>query len=165
VERRYATGVLDLNVGIERMFLGQFYHNLDEKGRLTMPARFRELLAEDGGAFLMRGFDQNLIMLTATTFTTVSDHINEMSFTDPKARELRRLLFSKALQIEFDKIGRFLLPPYLRDDAQITNEAVIIGAGKYVEIWSPRIWTAQWNQLNDAASLSDRFKELNIPFL
>ena len=147
------------------MFLGQFYHNLDDKNRLTMPARFRDLLAEDGGAFLMRGFDQNLIMLTTTTFNIVSDHINGLSFTDPKARELRRLLFSSAGQVEFDKLGRFVLPQYLREDAQINNEAVIIGAGKYVEIWSPRAWTAQWNQLNDTASLSDRFKELNIPFL
>lgn len=144
------------------MFLGQFYHNLDDKGRLTMPARFRELLAVDDGAYLLRGFDQNLMLLTAESFNVVSERINHMSMTDPTARLLRRLIFSGTAPVDFDKAGRVLLPQYLRDAAGIEGEAVIVGAGDYVEIWSPRLWAAQTDQLNDVNVTADRFAALDL---
>lgn len=144
------------------MFLGQFYHNLDDKGRLTMPARFRELLAVDEGAYLLRGFDQNLMLLTAESFNVISERINHMSMTDPTARLLRRLIFSGTAPVDFDKAGRVLLPQYLRDAAGIEGEAVIVGAGDYVEIWSPRLWAAQTDQLNDVNVTADRFAALDL---
>lgn len=144
------------------MFLGQFYHNLDDKGRLTMPARFRELLAGDGGAYVMRGFDQNLMLLTSTSFSVIYERVNHMSMTQENARLLRRLIFSSAAPVEFDKAGRILLPQFLRDAAEINIEAVIVGAGDYVEIWSPAHWDAQTAQLNDAKINADRFAALDL---
>lgn len=144
------------------MFLGQFYHNLDEKGRLTLPARFRELLAVDDGAYLLRGFDHNLMLLTSKSFKVVSDRINHMSMTDPTARLLRRLIFSGTAPVEFDKAGRILLPQYLREAADIESETVIVGAGDYVEIWSPKFWAAQTDQLNDVNLTADRFAALDL---
>jgi MraZ protein len=138
------------------MFEGIFYHNLDEKGRLTMPARLRDLLGADG-AHLMRGFDRNLIVVTSATYELFSMRVKRMSITDPLARSLRRLLFSYAIQIEFDKIGRFLLPQFLRDFAGIKNEVVINGTGDYIEIWSPEAWSEQVELLNDVNSTATSF--------
>lgn len=144
------------------MFLGQFYHNLDGKGRLTMPARFRDLLAMDDGAFVMQGFDKNLMLLTSASFTLIYERVNQMSMTDPSARLLRRLIFSSAMPAEFDKTGRILLPQYLRDGAEIQTEAVIVGAGDYVEIWSSKFWKGQVDQLNDVKVTADRFAALDL---
>ncbi len=146
------------------MFLGQYYHNLDDKGRVILPARMRESLADQGGAYLMRGFDQNLMLITSASFETIYEHVNRMSVTDLKARQLRRYIFSSAVQVEFDKNGRILLPQYLRDAAEINDEAVIVGVGSYLEIWSPRLWKAQNEQLNDINISGDWFAPLDIPF-
>jgi MraZ protein len=143
------------------MFLGQFYHTLDEKGRLTIPARFRELLGPNG-AFILRGFDQNLMVLSSASFEVIYRRINQMSMTDPTARLLRRLIFSTAASVEFDKIGRFILPQFLRTEAAIQNEAVVVGAGDYIEIWSPGRWNGQVEQLQDTETNATRFAALDL---
>jgi MraZ protein len=143
------------------MFLGQFYHTIDEKGRLTMPARFREILVADG-AFVMRGFDQNLMVLTAESFALVYQRVNQMSMTDPGARLLRRLIYSYAAPVEFDKTGRILIPPFLREAAGIKSEVVIVGSGDYVEIWSPELWQQQDSQLSDVNVTANRFAALDL---
>jgi len=94
------------------MFLGQYQHSLDEKGRLTIPAAFRDALGE--GAFVSQGFDRNLMVMGAAYFQQVYERINAMSITDPAARLLRRLILSSAYQVEVDKAGRILLPQNLR---------------------------------------------------
>jgi MraZ protein len=142
------------------MFFGQFYHNIDDKGRLTIPARFRELLAAEG-AYIMRGFDQNLMVLPAATFEWISHRVNQMSLTDPEARLLRRLVFATASQIEFDKTGRILLPQFLRQSTLQDNSAVVVGAGKFFEIWSPDHWSGQDEQLQDE-SIAHRFADLML---
>ena len=143
------------------MFLGQFYHSLDEKGRLILPARYRELLIADG-AVLMRGFDQNLMVLTSASFKIIYERINRMSMTDPTARLLRRLIFSTAVQVEMDKTGRMLVPQFLREVAEIDSDAMVVGAGDYIEIWSQTQWNAQMAQLKDVNVTSDRFKALDL---
>jgi MraZ protein len=120
------------------MFLGQYRHSLDNKGRLTIPARFRELL--EGGAFVTRGFDHNLLILTTADFDRLTRRVNQMSMTDPDARDLRRRLFSNASQVDFDRLGRILIPTFLREAAQIDGDAFLVGAGNYFEIWAPEVW-------------------------
>ena len=94
------------------MFLGQYQHNLDEKGRLMIPARYRELLA--AGAFITQGFDRCLMVMTSLYFQQVYDRINAMNLADPTARLLRRLILSNAYSVEIDKVGRILVPQNLR---------------------------------------------------
>ena len=154
-------GVSALKGEVERMFLGQFYHNIDDKGRLTIPARFRELLAEEGG-YIMQGFDLNLLVLPAATFETISSRVSEMSMTDPTARLLRRLVFSTADRLDIDKAGRILIPQFLRQAMLSENSVVVVGNGDYFEIWSPQEWTNQAGQLQDAQSNAHRFSALNI---
>ena len=145
--------------GLEHMFLGQFHHNLDDKGRMTVPARFREELISDG-AYVMQGFDRNLMVLTTSTFDIISHRVNQMSMTDPKTRLLRRLIFSTATHVEFDRAGRILVPQFLRDAADLENGVVIVGNGDYFEIWSPELWNMQIEDLQDAEINADRFAGL-----
>jgi transcriptional regulator MraZ len=143
------------------MFLGRFEHTIDEKGRLTIPARYRELLAD--GAYVTQGFDRNLIVLPAPAFEQIYAHVNEMSMTDPSARQLKRFFFSSAVQCDFDKAGRMLLPQFLRDTAGLAMNAIIVGVGDHFEIWSPQNWAQQNELLQDMDSNTQRFAALNLP--
>ncbi|NLG97532.1 MAG: division/cell wall cluster transcriptional repressor MraZ [Chloroflexi bacterium] len=143
------------------MFLGRYEHAIDEKGRLTIPVRFRELLSN--GAYLTQGFDQNLMVLPAPSFELMCDHVNEMSMTDPVARQLKRFIFSSAERLEFDRAGRMLVPQFLREAAQLDGAAVIVGVGDYFEIWSPQNWAKQNELLLNAEANSHLFAELKLP--
>ncbi|PJB68186.1 MAG: division/cell wall cluster transcriptional repressor MraZ [Anaerolineae bacterium CG_4_9_14_3_um_filter_57_17] len=145
---------------VEHMFLGQYHHTLDEKGRLTIPSAFREALT--GGAFLSQGFDRNLMVMTADYFQQVYQRINAMSITDPAARLLRRLLLSSAYQVEVDKSGRILLPQTLREFIGSEAEAMVVGQGEYFEIWTPAEWSLQMQTLQDADANAGRFQTLNL---
>jgi MraZ protein len=142
------------------MFLGQFEHTIDEKGRMTIPARFRELL--EGGAYVTQGFDSNLIVLPTAAFQQIYQRVNQLSMTDPTTRQLKRLIFSYATRLEFDKAGRFLLPQFLRDTAGLDGAAVVVGVGDYFEIWSVQHWADQNNNLRDADANSQRFAALDL---
>ena len=159
VERR-SSGVLPLTLKVEQMFLGQYHHNLDEKGRLTIPAKFRDALVE--GAFLTQGFDRNLRLITEADFEVMSEKINRLSMTDPSIRQLRRLIFATASEVQLDRIGRTLIPQFLRDFAGLENEAIIVGVGEAIEIWSPAAWADQENLLQDADANAQRFAELDL---
>ena len=101
------------------MFLGNFQHNLDDKGRLMIPARFREML--EGGAYITQGFDKCLMVMTEDYFKQVYERIEAMNLADPTARLLRRLILSNAYPVEVDKVGRILVPQNLRAFLGIEN--------------------------------------------
>lgn len=143
------------------MFLGQYQHTLDRKGRLTIPARFREILDEEA-AYIMQGFDNNLMVLPAAVFESMSRRANAMSLTDPSARLLKRLIFSTADRVEVDRVGRILLPQFLRQVSNLDSDAVIVGVGDYFEIWSPERWTQQVDQLQDVEANAQRFVDLEL---
>jgi MraZ protein len=142
------------------MFLGQFQHNLDEKGRLMIPARYRELLA--AGAFITQGFDRCLMVMTDAYFAQVYDRINSMNLADPTARLLRRLILSNAYSVEVDKVGRILVPGNLRQVIALNGEAIVAGQGDYFEVWNPEDWNAQMNQLQDIETNNQRFATLDL---
>lgn len=145
---------------IEQMFLGQYQHSLDSKGRMIVPARFREGLA--GTVYLTQGFDHNLRLLPEEIFVSIYERITTMSTTDPTARQLRRLIFSTAQQVDLDGNGRILIPKYLRDIARLNSEAVIVGVGEAIEIWAPEAWKKQNQILLDAESNAERFAALDV---
>jgi MraZ protein len=145
------------------MFLGQFYHNLDDKGRLIIPARYRDYLTPDG-AYVMQGFDQNLMVLPTAKFEELSQQVNHLTLTDSTARLLKRLIFSTADKVEVDKIGRILLPQFLRQFAGLQENLVIVGAGNYFEIWSQDAWGAQVDALHEVQRNPDQFSGMNLAF-
>jgi len=143
------------------MFLGRFYHNLDDKGRLTVPARYRDLLVPDGD-FVMQGFDKNLLVLPQAAFEAFSRDVSRMSMTDSTSRLLRRLVFSTADRVEIDRAGRILIPQFLRQFAGIDTSVVMVGAGQYFEIWSPEAWGVQDEQLQDSEANAQRFSAFDL---
>ena len=142
------------------MFLGQFQHTLDEKGRLMIPARYRELLA--AGAFITQGFDKCLMVMTDAYFAQVYDRINSMNLADPTARLLRRLILSNAYAVEVDKVGRILVPGNLRQVIELNGEAIVAGQGDYFEVWNPAEWSEQMDQLQDIETNNQRFATLDL---
>ncbi len=142
------------------MLLGQFQHNLDDKGRLMIPARFRELL--EGGAFITQGFDKCLMVMTETHFKQVYDRIEAMNLADPGTRSVRRLLLSNAYPVEVDKVGRILVPQNLRAFLQIEGEAIVAGQGEYFEVWKPAEWNVQMALLQDTEANNQRFATLDL---
>ena len=145
---------------IEQMFLGQYTHSIDPKGRLSVPARFRELL--EAGAYITQGFEKNLMVLTAAAFERLSARVNEMSLTDPNARQLKRLLFATADRVEVDGSGRIRIPQFLREVSGLNGEAMIVGAGDYFEIWSSQAWQPKAAELQDTEANAQRFATLEL---
>lgn len=142
------------------MFLGMSENAVDEKGRLTIPARFRPLLEQ--GAYVTQGFDQNLMIMLSADFEAIYDRINQMSITDPSIRQLRRFLFGRAEKLEIDRVGRILLPQALRNYAQLAQTAMVVGVGEHIEIWSLENWQRQDESLMDAEANAERFASLNL---
>jgi MraZ protein len=143
------------------MFLGRYHHTIDQKGRLTVPARYRELLAAEG-AYLTQGFDHNLIVYPQPIFDIISRRVNQLSMTDPSARLLKRLMFSNAELVALDKTGRILIPQFLREALSFNSEAVIVGMGDYFEIWSPDLWLGQATLMEKSEPTAMQFMDLDL---
>lgn len=141
------------------MFLGEFTHTIDDKGRLTIPAKYRGELAS--GLVVTRGFDQNLMVFTLTGWDDLAGKIASRPFSDRSARAFRRRVFSGAVDLTPDRQGRILLPQNLREFAALDSEAIITGMYDYLEIWSPTLWTPV---RDDVASAEDaeRWDDLGI---
>jgi MraZ protein len=143
------------------MFLGQFQHNLDDKGRLMIPARYRDLLA--AGAFITQGFDKCLMVMTDAYFKEVYGRINSLNMADASARMLRRLILSNAYPVEVDKVGRILVPQNLRAFLGIeSGELAVAGQGDYFEVWTPAEWKTQMDKLQDVEANEQRFSTLDL---
>lgn len=144
------------------MFFGQFDHNLDDKGRLTIPSQYRDLL--EVRAYITQGFDDNLMVIQGEEFDSLYHKIKLMNVADSHARDLSRLLFGNAVKLEMDKAGRVLIPPFLREAANLTTSVKLVGMGPYFEIWSMENWGAKAAIMNDGAERADRFKDLDLTF-
>ena len=120
------------------MLYGEYDHAIDDKGRVTVPAKFRSRL--DGGLVVTKGIDPCLWLYPADVWAELAQEINGLPVTDPKAREFKRQAFGGASHSVPDRQGRVILPPYLREYADLDNQAVIIGLFDHCEIWNPRRW-------------------------
>ena len=139
------------------MFLGEYTHTVDDKGRVTIPARFRADLAT--GVVVTRGLDRNLTIYPLEEWRDLADKIMSKPMTDPSVRSFRRRLFAGAVDLELDRQGRILLPPYLREFADIDGEVVVVGNYNNIEIWNSAGWeTARRDSEDDDES----FFALNI---
>jgi MraZ protein len=129
------------------MFLGRFAHNLDSKGRLAVPARFRASLEE--GLVLTRGLDRCVAAYPMAAWEDLAGKVSALSMTDPAARQFRRMVFAEAANLTLDGQGRVVVPPELREYAGIDREAVVIGVHTSFEIWSPSGWEAMQALVDD----------------
>jgi len=133
------------------MFLGTHSPRLDDKGRLVLPAKFRDGLAE--GLVLTKGQDRSVVVWPAAGFAQYAERVREASRTDARARAYSRVLFSAASDEMPDKQGRISLPTSLREYAGLERDCVVVGNHDTVEIWDPQAWesylTAQEPQFAD----------------
>lgn len=141
------------------MFLGRFGHNLDAKGRLAIPAKFRGELA--AGLVVTRGIDRCLSVYPLAAWLTLAERVSALSISDPDARQFKRMVFAEAMDEELDGQGRIVLPPELRRYAGIDREAVVVGVNTYIEIWDPARWAGQSATVEDeGASIAQRLADL-----
>lgn len=120
------------------MFLGEYRHTIDDKGRLTIPAKYRGSLA--AGMVVTRGFDRNLMAFSLEGWEELAARVKSLPWSDPGAREFRRRVFSGAVDLIPDRQGRVLLPTYLREFANIDSDVVITGMLDHLEIWNSQAW-------------------------
>ncbi|HZC27411.1 MAG TPA: division/cell wall cluster transcriptional repressor MraZ [Actinopolymorphaceae bacterium] len=121
------------------MFLGTHTPRLDEKGRLFLPAKFRDELAE--GLVVTRGQERCLYVWPTPEFARLTEQMREAPVTNKAARDYLRMLFAGASDETPDKQGRITIPPMLRDYAGLTRDCVVIGAMNRMEIWDAEAWT------------------------
>lgn len=149
-----------LLIQLELMFLGLYEHSIDEKGRMTIPFRFRGGL--ENGAFLVRGFEENLMLMPSAEFERYSEKVRKQNITDINARELKRRLYTYAEFVKLDESGRILLPQNLRALLSINSTVIINGMGEFIEIWSPEVWTKEAEKMNDPEANASKFKDLDL---
>ena len=142
------------------MFLNQYHHSLDDKSRLTIPAKFRDQTAE--GITVVQGLERNLMVLPQPEFKILYDRLMAMNLADPDARLLRQIILGNAMPVTPDGSGRILLSQNLRDYAELKTEVVFVGQGDYFEIWSPEPWQKKQDQINDAETNAKRFAALDL---
>jgi len=116
------------------MFMGEYHHNIDEKGRLIMPSKFRYDLGET--FVITRGIDSCLFVYPKETWNSITSKLNELSFTKKDVRSFQRFFLSGATMCEFDKQGRINITSPLMDYASLSKECVVIGVNDRIEIWS-----------------------------
>lgn len=143
------------------MFLGEFEHSIDDKGRVAIPARFREELSE--GLVLTRGFDRCLQAFPRPIWQRLAERVSGLSLGNEEARNLRRLLFSGAAEVEVDRQGRILIPQNLREYAGLSEQVVVAGLNTHFELWSGDRWHSVLDALdNSAPAIAAQLAELGI---
>jgi MraZ protein len=142
------------------MFLGEFEHTIDDKGRITIPAKFRGRLA--AGVVVTRGIDNCLWLYPLDGWDDLAQKISTLRLTDPKAREFSRQIFGGASDIVPDRQGRVNVPTYLREYANIDKQAVIVGLYNYCEIWNADLWRERQTRSQDPEGRAALFESLGI---
>ena len=142
------------------MFLGEFTHTIDEKGRLTIPAKFRADL--DDGLVVTRGIDRCLAIYPMEEWRRLSEQVSDLPMTDRRARAFRRLVFANASDSIPDKHGRVLIPPRLREYANLDSEAIVTGLSTYIEVWNPDSWGDEREYIEGDETTIEGWADLHI---
>lgn len=120
------------------MFIGEYSHNLDDKGRVAVPAKFRALLK--GGAVVTRGLDDCLFLYTKKEWQELASKLAKLPLNKANTRAFARLMLAGAMDVDFDNQGRIMLPEYLRKFAGLNKNLVIAGLYDRLEIWDETAW-------------------------
>ena len=134
------------------MFYGEYEHSLDNKGRVIIPAKFREIFKERyvEKFYITRGLDQCLFVFTEEVWKSQEKKFRELPFTNAESRKFNRLYFSGASEVVCDKQGRILIPEYLKSYAIIKEQVMIIGVSDRIEIWARDKWNEFFGQNKDS---------------
>jgi MraZ protein len=133
---------------VRRVFLGEYQHSIDDKGRIIIPAKFREALGTD--FIVTRGLDSCLFVYPRTEWTQLEQKIKALPSMAANARAFSRLLFAGASECEWDKQGRVNVPNHLREFAKLEKDCTVIGVSTRVEIWDKSLWEEYSRQSQDS---------------
>src|SRR3989338_7370230 len=143
------------------MFIGEYAHNLDDKGRLAVPKKFRGILAK--GAVVTRGPDECLFLYTKVEWTKLAEKLANLPFAQANTRAFARLMLAGAMDVEIDKQGRIVLPDYLRTFAGLSKVAVVAGLYNRLEIWDVSKWESYKKQTEASSNeIAERMAELGV---
>ena len=143
------------------MFIGEFQHNIDLKGRIALPAKFRSKIT--GGAIITRGIDKCLFVFTGKDWEVLAQKLIALPLSQANSRAFVRLMLSGAADVELDSQGRILIPDYLRKYAGLNKEAKVTGVYNRMEIWD----TTNWNEYKSktegqSEEIAEKLGELGI---
>lgn len=143
------------------MFLGQYNHSIDDKGRLAVPMKFREALAY--GAVVTRGLDSSLFLLPLEEWGKFAASIANLPLGAANARAFARLMLAGAMDVVLDKQGRCVVPEYLREYAGLRKDVVIVGVNTRLEIWDAEKWQAYVATTEkDAESIAEQLGSVGL---
>ncbi len=132
------------------MFIGEYHHTIDEKGRIIIPAKFR---GELGTNFIVtRGIENCLFVYSLDNWAKITDKLSSLPFTKKDARTFNRFFMSGATNVELDKQGRININAPLVDYAKLNKDCVVIGTGDRLEIWSQELWDSFFDSTKDSMS-------------
>ncbi|SFG61616.1 MraZ protein [Lachnospiraceae bacterium C7] len=141
------------------MFMGEYSHTLDAKGRLSVPAKFREQL---GASFVVtKGLDGCLFVYSMEEWKNIEEKFRQVPLTTKNARKFTRFFFASAAQCDVDKQGRILIPASLREYADLQKEVVSVGVLTRVEIWNKDKWQED-NDYEDMDEVAEQMAELGL---
>jgi len=145
------------------MFIGEYNHTIDAKGRLIVPSKFRESLGEE--FVVTKGLDGCLFVYPMEEWNEFTDKLRELPLTKKDARKFSRFFLAGAASCEVDKQGRILIPAVLREFAELEKDAVLVGVSSRIEIWSK----ANWEAVNDTSDedmedIAEHMADLGITF-
>ncbi len=143
------------------MFIGEYKHNLDNKGRVAVPAKFRKILKQ--GAVVTRGLDNCLFLYSKREWKVIAEKLSKLPISQAKARAFARLMLAGAMDVDFDNQGRINLPEYLIKYASLKKKAIIAGLYDRLEIWDE----VNWNKFKagaekESASIAEALGELGV---
>lgn len=143
------------------MFIGEYSHNLDDKGRLAIPIKFRPEL--EGGAVVTRGLDNCLFLYTRKEWEKMAEKLAALPVSQSNSRAFARLMLAGAMDLEMDKQGRVVLPEYLRHFAGLKKSTVVAGLYSRLELWDEEKWKNYKNQTEaESGEIAERMAELGI---
>ena len=141
------------------MFMGEYNHTVDAKGRLIVPSKFREQLGDE--FVVTKGFDSCLFVYGNAEWTEMEKKLTALPVTNASARKLNRFFLASATTCEVDKQGRILIPSVLREYAGIEKDAVLVGMGSHLEIWSRERWVGA-NSFDDIEEIAESIEGFGI---
>lgn len=129
------------------MFFGNYQHNLDDKGRLVIPSKIREI--SGNRLYIMKGYDGPLSVFREDDFQKLVHKVNSLPFTQKNARDFIRLSLGSVVELEIDKQGRIQIAAKMLNDYHISKEVVIVGVGDHFEIWDAKAWSIYVKENNE----------------
>jgi len=143
------------------MFLGEFHHNLDNKNRIAIPAKFRAGLK--GTAIITRGLDGSLTVYPQAAWKILSDKLSSLSIVKSNSRAFSRFMLSGAMDVSLDKQGRIVIPEYLKKYASIRKKAVVVGLFDKIEIWGEDKWEKyRMNTEKNSNEIAEKLGDIEI---